>query len=536
MEGEANLDIREIETIIDNHHKGHAFLSGSKLQLSYELLTSFEDLCLCTALASMLNPFALRQITDHMDSLNQALNWVENSELPVSEGQIELNISEERYNQCISFLTEYAYPYSIICSGYISFSRKRLSADIDGNTVTFTFPNDENKTAWNDILREVPNTGVGEFFESFNPIRIMDANAKLQKKVFIEDEKLCYELSSEILDPFLEVAEGQWNATKTLPDHWKFDKFTLSEYKKVWGAITALCYIHFFGCTSIKDPQIRLKNALIIQSIDNIVDYVSSISGIENDIVRRIVDYLLFEPSKRNVDIMYQPLIIINSDTLLIAPMLFIGSRAERNLLAVVSSKKDFEHSKEVNDLEDLMVSEIEELISKNEDIKIAKHKNLGGRLPDIDLGIMDTTTNSVLLCELKWFMAADSTKEVYAREDEITHGCEQSEQIMAYAMSDRAHFIKRVFDVDDGENTDLFCCVVAKHNIRTQNKYVPVINIEKLKALLTSQPINSVFHTIRNHEYEEQLPDNSEITFRCVEYGGFLFKIPAIAFGSMPE
>lgn len=61
----------------------------------------------------------------------------------------------------------------------------------------------------------------------------------------------------------------------------------------------------------------------------------------------------------------------------------------------------------------------------------IIKHRNLEGRLPDIDLGVYEPNSNTVLLCELKWFMAADSSKEVYAREDDITHGCEQSSQIM---------------------------------------------------------------------------------------------------------
>lgn len=115
-----------------------------------------------------------------------------------------------------------------------------------------------------------------------------------------------------------------------------------------------------------------------------------------------------------------------------------------------------------------------------------------------MDFGLLDTVSNAALLCELKWFAAADSSKEVYAREDEITHGCEQSESIMAYAMSDRKQFITQVFDIDDGDNIDLFCCVVAMHNIRTQHKYVSVIDLKKFKELFLSQPINSVFHTIR--------------------------------------
>ena len=38
--------------------------------------------------------------------------------------------------------------------------------------------------------------------------------------------------------------------------------------------------------------------------------------------------------------------------------------------------------------------------------------------------------------------------------------------------MSDRARFMKQVFNIDNYSDVDLFCCVVAKHNICTQNKH----------------------------------------------------------------
>ena len=53
---------------------------------------------------------------------------------------------------------------------------------------------------------------------------------------------------------------------------------------------------------------------------------------------------------------------------------------------------------------------------------------------------------------------------------------------------------------------------------------------------MFAEKSVNSVFHIIRNHEYEDQLPNDAEITFQQVDYGGFTFKIPAICFGSMPE
>ncbi|MBQ7009489.1 MAG: hypothetical protein IJN05_09800 [Ruminococcus sp.] len=526
------MDIREIEKIIDNHHKSHEFLSGSKEQLFYDALATFEDLCFGTSLMSILNPMMLKVVTDHMDSLNQALRWIEDSDLPSTENDINTDITEDRYAKCLSFLTAYAYRYQIICSGYISFSRNRLDTTIDNQTVTFIPSDSGNYTAWNDIIREMNDTNATALAFESNPIKIIKANAQLQESISIENGYLGYDLSNSIFTIFEEIAEKQWEITKTLPDTWMFNEFSILEYKKVWIAITTHCYVHFAGCSQISDPIVRLRNQLIQLPYPQYIDCISSLSGVNSDCVKRIIDYITFNPKKKNVDIMYQPIIVIK-DMVLIAPILFMGSRPERNLLSVVSSRKDRQHSKEVNDLEDLMVSEIDESISSKDSLVIIKHKRLSSELPDIDYGIYDSSTNSVLLCEIKWFMAADSTKEVYAREDEVTHGCEQSETIMAYAMSDRAKFMKQVFNIDNCNDVELFCCVVVKHNIRTQNKHVPVINIKKLKELLSTRNINSVFHTIRDHEYEDELPCNAEITLMDVEYAGFTFKLPAIGWDS---
>lgn len=230
---------------------------------------------------------------------------------------------------------------------------------------------------------------------------------------------------------------------------------------------------------------------------------------------------------------MYQPIVRLADKTLIITPVLFMGSRPERNLLSVISSMGDREYFKEVNDLEGLMVSELESKVSAS---YIAKHKHLRDDLPDIDFAIYDDTTNSALICETKWFAAADSTKEVFAKEDEITHGCEQVEKIMGYAMTGRAHFIKQVFNIDEGEMVDLFGCVVAKHNIRTQHKYVPVIDLKRIEELFGQYSLNTVFHMIRNHEYEIPLPKEATITYQSVQYAGFEFRIPALCFGEAQD
>ena len=526
-------NVRDIEKIIDEAHKGHEILKLHKKQATYDILASFENMCSLVLMGSVLNPFSFKQIVDQMDALNMALIWV-NQSCPDKAGEVVvLDVSETRYEQCCDFLKQYAYPYSAICSGYIAYSRKRFDATVDGTCITFDLNTKQNSSAWNDILREKNNNDFLEFSPLINPCKLIKASSELKELISIEDEMICYSLTESILDTFRQIAQTQWDLTKTLPSSWEFDLFTMEEYRTFWVALTTLCYIHFCSLLSIDNPLIRLKNRLIIQSPENIAEYIRSQTTLSKGKIKTILNYISFDPAKKNVDIMYQPIVKVGDDQLLIAPMLFMGSRPERNLLAVISTMHDTAYSKEVNDLEGLMVSELESVVNSKDTVK---HKHLRNDLPDLDFAILDRGTNSALICETKWFAAADSSKEVYAKEDEITHGCQQVEDIMAYAMADKKHFFKQVFSIENGEMIDLFWCVVAKHNIRTQNKNVPVIDLKRIKELFSSHSLNTVFHCIRNHEYEIKMPKDVSITHVEIDYAGFKFKIPALCLGKPSE
>ena len=129
------MDIREIESIIDVEHKNHPLFQAGKEQTVYDLLTSFEDICGLILIGGTLNPTVLRKITDQMDALNTALLWT-NQLCSANPEPIKTDLTELRYAQCCDLLNNYAYPYSVICSGYISYSRHRFSAEIDGNDIT----------------------------------------------------------------------------------------------------------------------------------------------------------------------------------------------------------------------------------------------------------------------------------------------------------------------------------------------------------------------------------------------------------------
>ena len=113
------MEIREIEKIIDEAHKTHEVFKLPKNQAMHDVLASFEDMCSLTLMGSVLNPLGLKGIVDQMDALNMAFSWIDQLCPKDTEGDIEMEISENGYAQCCNLLNQYAYPYSVICSGYM---------------------------------------------------------------------------------------------------------------------------------------------------------------------------------------------------------------------------------------------------------------------------------------------------------------------------------------------------------------------------------------------------------------------------------
>ena len=56
------------------------------------------------------------------------------------------------------------------------------------------------------------------------------------------------------------------------------------------------------------------------------------------------------------------------------------------------------------------------------------------------------------------------------------------------------------------------------------------------MEELLSKYSLNTVFHMIRNHQYEIPIPKEATITHQVVPYAGFEFRIPAICFGEETE
>lgn len=79
-----------------------------------------------------------------------------------------------------------------------------------------------------------------------------------------------------------------------------------------------------------------------------------------------------------------------------------------------------------------------------------------------------------------------------------------------------------------------MFGYAIIKHNIRTQYKYVPVIDFTLIIKLLTKYWLNIVFDS--NHENEFQLSKNGTLTYQHIKNVLFKFRMPVVIFSVSEE
>lgn len=518
--------IRKIEKIIDNYHKNHDIFKIPRNQAIFNVLRVYEDLCrLNTITTGMLNPLGLENIVRaSMDALNVSLQWI--YALCINnKKEITMNLNSKDYTLTADMFTKYAMPYAQICSGYIGFSRKQFDVKIKGKTVMFLSNKEKDKVF---LASMAENFNKRKNFTSMFSFNISPKFLKeFENSIHFENERILYTLDSNTINMFKSVATQQWNATSSLPQNWTFDKFSLAEYREIWISIDTLCFAHFYACLKSKKEGAAMEDNVIVMDKNKIIDYLFSLTGVPREHIENIISFITYNPQIKNTDIMYQPLVEL-SGVLVITPNLFMTSNAERNLISIMNKNTDKSYFTEVNQLENIMINEIEEQYEFPNSIIKKRHIDIGAELPDVDFALYDRTTNSAIFCEMKWLTEADSPQEVFAREADIEHGCQQIRNIMTFAICNKAVFIKKLFDIDD-EYVDIFYCVITKNDIRSQSNDVPVITQSRFIELLKELPVNSVFHKIRNKEYYREIPKNLVMSKIRIPYAGYIFELPAV-------
>lgn len=527
--------IREVEKIIDAYHKQNPLFSLNRKTALYNALIVFEDACRLGGTTNLAligdNLEYSMLIREQLDSLNVLIQWIFQDCSHKDTDTLDMNIIPERYIDAAKLLQFQAKQYSPIYSAYTSYSRGNFSASVNEIQSKITFlDNPQNRNIIiSDMAESIFRDQVmGTKFMTGQDLSL--ANSKLIDSIKFQDGCISYSSDEKIWNPFYEMMERQWINTSELPEEWEFDKFSVKDFKQFWIAIATLCFIHMVACLKSGVPGAAVQEAVLIKSSTEFVQVIADKTKLSKDRISAILKLLTYNSGLKNNDIVYQPFVEIDKDRLALAPHLILASRPERNLISLIHKLRDKSYFDLTNLREGIMQDELDAVTEKISTVLVAKNKSLPGTLPDVDYAIWDKEYNYILICELKWLVEADSTSEVFARGQDLEHGCKQVSDMLTYAQKNCFEFCNKVFGFVTSDNLPVVMgCVVSKKGIRVYNSDIPVISLQTLLDLLKSNSVNHTFEVIKEKNYLFPTPPHFEFGLQAISYAGYTFEIPAL-------
>lgn len=528
--------IREIEKIIDNYHSNHSALKYSRGTCLLYALRLFEDNCRLGGTAEInLGSDSLDHlflIREQLNSLRTMILWIYNECKHSENDEINLEINEKICYEFIDLLFNHARPYSILCSAYIGYSRNRSTATYIEGTKTVKF--ETNQESARLFISDISETI--SFPNSLKMTPEISRNIDLQKSrlyasIRNKEGHVAYNIDTDIWNAFKFYAQYQWDTYSELPLSWEFQDFTLNGFREFWITIYTYCTIHSFACLNSEIMGAAADDAVILNSKEEFINCFHTFSDISRSEYEKIFNYLIYDNNIKNNDPILQPFIPIRTDFFALAPHLVLASSPERNLITLFHKKKDRQYFDLTNQREKLMIREINDIIVPTRNLKVINNKKLKKSLPDLDYAIYDISNHTVLICELKWLIEADSVQEVDARELDLYHGCQQIQTLCEYAEDNPHEFMMAVFGEEKHANYSFIPCVISKKGIRVKSNPVSVVSLSSfLECYKESPTLQGFFRMIKNREFLKTIPECfSTYDKEIIEYAGYSFELPAL-------
>ena len=531
-ENESEICIEEIKRKVFSYHKNHLFFKmNSSLAFLYAFLI-FEIQCNATYFSKFAVTTDQRMILDkYLDSIATLIYWI--YEEIDQNGALDLNINDKYLDYSFEIF-EMARRCSDLRTLFYS-NKKEENISIDGERIIFKFSHNNVESVTSVIADSINGKIPIPENETLNKLR--ESILNLRKNIKIENGKINYELSHDIIEGFKREQTFHWEYDSQFDKYWNaesFEKFSYSSFKKFWIALSTWCYVHQYSFIIYKEVNNRLaENTLLIRHKGEYIKTISNIAEINYLECEEIFDYLTYDSKIKNNDIIFQPLFHLIDDIFLISPHLILRSNAERNLITLLHKKKDeIYFGKLTNFREKIMQNDLNCSIKNSEECIIALNKNIKNM--ELDYAIYDPKSKNVLLCELKWSNEPDSAAEVISHEEYLQKGCKQIKKIQNYAKSNSDEFMNVIFNIKDKDEIEYSCCVISKNYIRTQDTTVPVLNLNQFINTynIENGNIENLIKQINERRYLTPLPTNlcdiKEEKAVC-KYAGYIFEVPTI-------
>lgn len=496
-----NPELRLIEGQIDEYHKRNQLTTLPFAQAAWYYMAFCEDFLMIHGLKGHSDAFLDNvALTDEwIADLKSPLFWLysccaiggrlsQSMDMGLYESAREMFSFSERYSPF-----EYAFTYA---------SRGLFQISLQDGVIV---PSDDLRLSIQlqayDYLVRAGDTkddfDFGPMFELVKPLLRVDG------------PRFTYKLNPRLMSTAMELLGPLLDRRYSLPDRWKFSRYSMADFKKVSQVLVTIGYIHLAvrllaiqqGCEAL-----GYLDSIFLASPSELSSRLVRYSGCEAQKVDALIEDMTY--AGRGVerpDPAIQPLVMLNDETYALMPSLVTNSWMERNFIVLLNripAEKAIYASlvreKEVM-MRDRIIGELCLPSLRFFHGKAVRYRRVGG----VDLALISDAEKICIILELKWFVMPAEVREIMEKSEEIEKGVNQLLQLSDVISQDSTDFFRRL-QID--QSYRLVYAVVSDNFIgmhKTKYPQVPVVQaahlIRKANQFGGLQELSA---WLENHDY----------------------------------
>lgn len=443
------------------------------------------------------------QGSEFLVELEHSLSWLIRTCKP--EGQIPFTFNEHNYESA-NDLFELGKKHESFVFAYTLSKHNWIELKVSDFTIQPTgdfFENYEYE-AYNILIDAnlFVEASSSVNFEGF-PIDAIESTLR------VAGDRFHYKLNPKMVSDTITFLKPLFDEIFMLPSEWKFSRYTLGDFQKVFQSICATAHIHWIarimamtrGCEAMGNID-----SLYILTFEEMLRRIVRYSGVPAEIVKHILDDMTYGKGTKkgaisHSELAMRPLIKLNSDYYAIVPHVWICSSPERNFTALLNwleSEREIYLTLASKEKESLMRKRITTNLS---DIGIRFVS--GTNQPNVDLAIINDSEKACLLLELKWFIAPTVARERVEKSKTIKKGTSQI-QNLKQAFADNSRPLLDKLNIDSSYRVE---GVVVSQNwigyANVQSPDVPVVRTEDLvRKMNSTDNLQTTMDWLKNREY----------------------------------
>jgi len=252
-----------------------------------------------------------------------------------------------------------------------------------------------------------------------------------------------YNTAWQLWNELLPEYQARMNGIVRRADSLSLGNYTMSDFKRFYAALLAVCAAHEFLCFAWgrDNGTYPCDSAVMIHSRSRWMALLEELSGISPEQCDAIVGDLTLDTSRPmgSVDLHVYPFVPLDvwMTTLALAPQFPLHSRPDENILRVCSIRRP--------DVFDVTTLEKESemlfaLANRGSHYSLQGPIALPKPTPDIDLIVTDDDSSTIVITELKWVRKNTRSVELIARDAEVLKGIRQLGRIRQFLNDKPTH------------------------------------------------------------------------------------------------